>query len=83
MQANWPSFPPPGGFPGFFNTFAAALSRAVGRRVRVVTDCQTVTGRLVNVGDDFIRLRRRRKEVLIRLGRICQVEVSRRPCRFC
>lgn len=83
VQANWSAFPPPGGFPGFFNTFAAALARAVGRRVRVVTDCQTVTGRLVAVGDDFIRVRRRGRDVLIRFARVCFVGVKRRSCRFC
>lgn len=84
MQPGWPPYPPdPYPYPP--DPFAVAVSRLRGRQVRVVTVCEVVVGRLVFVGNDFLRVRRRGRTVLIPFRLICLVEVKRprhclRPC---
>jgi len=76
VQAGWPPYPPDP-YPNPLATFAGAVARLVGRRVRVVTVCEIVIGRLVFVGGDFLRVRRRGRAVLIPLRLICLVEAKR------
>ncbi|MGE5589221.1 MAG: hypothetical protein ACM3ZA_01120 [Bacillota bacterium] len=84
MQPGWPPFPP-GPYPIPLDSFAGAVARLLGRRLRVVTVCEVVIGRLVFVGSDFLRVRRGRRTVLIPFRLICLVELKRsrhgfRPC---
>lgn len=75
QSGGYPGWPGQGGWPNPYVTFASALSGFIGRRVRVVTDCRTFTGRLIEVGFDFVRLRRQDRIIFIRSSRICAVEV--------